>query len=251
MKHREIRKKRSDSKPGKDANCVYLLAVALCICLAACSSGLGRVDGRIVDESAHDAPLANAIVVIVRGRGVFALADSGWACEDLELTYSDEQGRFHFDRWSPLHRPVWKLIFPDRYLITLTVYKRGFASLRKGPSTEIDDTFDGLVKVSPYNDSFEREAQYMHNVVAGVECNDSVYYLAVRPLLHEIEVDARALAITPEQQQFVEREFGLRGRDKWGNSFKNPRSQSPHEPPRVPAAHDPGPKPVPAEAASH
>jgi hypothetical protein len=224
MKQKEIRKTRSDSKPGRDANCVYLLAIALCFCLSDCSSGLGRIDGRVVDESAHDAPVANAIVVIVRERGVFALADSAFACEDLELSYSDEQGRFHFNRWSPLNRPAWKLIFPDQYLITLTVYKRGFASLRKGPSLQIDHAFDGLIKLSPYHDSFEPQAQYMHNVVAGVSCNDSHLYLAAGPLLHEIEIDARALATTPEQQQFVEREFG--GRDKIENLLKSPPSQS-------------------------
>jgi hypothetical protein len=194
--------------------------------LCSCSSGLERVDGKIVDTGEHDAPLSNAVVVAVRERGIFSLAGSAAACEDLELTRSDAEGRFHFDPWSPPHRPLWKVVFPDQYWVTLTVYKRGFASLHDGPGVRVTDSFDGIIRLERFDDSFEHQLQYMHDVEQAVKCDGSDYYLAKRPLLHELEMDATALATTPQQMEMAKREFGLASLDHAYNIFKNPGSRS-------------------------
>src|SRR5271168_3486962 len=86
------------------------------------------------------------------------------ACVDLELTRSDVQGRFHSDPFSLLPGPLWKRIFLNESWVTLVVYKRGFLWTDIGPTTWVDKSYRGLIKLKKYNDSFEHQLQVMHNV---------------------------------------------------------------------------------------
>jgi hypothetical protein len=171
-------------------------------------------------------------------------------CVDLELTHSDVHGRFHFDPFSLPQRPLWKRIFLNDSWVILTVYERGFVWTGIGPTVVVDASYHGIVKLKRYDDSFEHQLQVMHDVAAAPECI-AESYLAVRPLLGQLEMDATALATTPEQLEAVKREFDLRALDEMYNDSAHPdaRSRSPF--PAVPVILGTAPKAPPSGEASH
>jgi hypothetical protein len=188
--------------------CVLFMVVLLC----SCSSGLGRVDGKIVDAGKNNAPLANATVVAVWERDVFALVESRFVCEDLQLTHSDEQGQFHFDRRSTAPTGLfWDRVFPPQRWVTLTVYKRGFASEHGISSVPVNDQYTGVIRLKKLDESFERQVDYMLEVSREIPCVEGGFHRLQMPLLRQLETDAAALATTPEQLQYVNKVFYFGG----------------------------------------
>jgi hypothetical protein len=236
-------------KPSALRSACLLSMVAL---LCSCSSGLGRVDGRIVD--AGDAtPLPDVIVVAVRWQEDDLPTPAGGApvCLDLKLTRSDAQGRFHFDPFSPPPRPLWKRILLNHSWVILTVYKRGFMSTGVGPTTWVDDSYHGIITLEKYDGSFEEHIQVMHNVAAGPKCNTAETYRALRPLYRQLEIDATALAATPEQLEIAKSKFDRSANDKNLEEFMHPELRSPPALPAVPVILGTAPKVPPTGEASH
>jgi hypothetical protein len=191
---------------GRLARPASLLFAAALLC--SCSSRLDRVDGRVVDAGENNAPLANATVVAVWERDVFALVESRFVCEDLQLTHSDEKGQFHFDRRSTAPAGLfWGRVFPPQRWVTLTVYKRGFASEHGGPSVPVNDQYKGIIRLKKLDQSFEYQTNYMLDVSRGIPCVGGDFHRLQRPLLQQLEADAAALATTPEQLQYVNKVF--------------------------------------------
>jgi hypothetical protein len=186
-------------------------ACILCIgaFLGACSSELGRVDGTVVDVGEHDQPLSDATVVAVRERDVFALVESRFVCEDVQINHTDEHGRFHFEPWAPPDRSLWHHVFPGHHWVTLTVYKRGFASEHGGPSVPVNDQYKGIIRLKKLDESFEHQIDYMFDVSRESLCVSGDFHRLQRPLLRQLEIDAAALATTSEQLQYVNARFGL------------------------------------------
>jgi hypothetical protein len=236
-------------KPSALRPACLLFMVAL---LCSCSSGLGRVDGRIVD--ADDAtPLPDVIVVAVRWLVDELPMPAGGAplCADLELTRSDAQGRFHFDPFSLPPRPLWKRIFLNDSWVILTVYKRGFLSTGIGPTVVVDKSYHGIIRLKKYDGSFEEHIQVMHNVALGPECNTAETYLALRPLYRQLEIDATALATTPEQLEIAKSKFDRSANDKDFEEFMHPELRSPPPLPAVPVILGTAPKAPPTGEAPH
>jgi hypothetical protein len=163
----------------------------------------------VVDLGEHDQPLSDVTVVGVRERHVFALVESRFVCEDLRITHTDEQGRFHFEAWSPPHQSLWRQIFPGNHWTTLTVYKRGFAAEHGGPSVPVNDQYTGVIRLKKFDESFERRADYMLEVSRKIPCVGGDFHRLQRPLLLQLGTDAAALATTTEQLQYVNAKFGL------------------------------------------
>jgi hypothetical protein len=189
----------------------YCSASLMCIgaFLGACSSGLGRVDGAVIDVTDHNLPLPDATVVAVRETDVFALVESRLVCEDLRITHTDEQGRFHFEPWFPPHQSLWRQIFPGNHWTTLTVYKRGFAAEHGGPSVPVNDQYTGVIRQKKLDESFEHQVNYIFAVSREIPCVGGDFHRLQRPLLRQLETDAVALAGTPEQLQYANAKFGL------------------------------------------
>jgi hypothetical protein len=194
-----------------DRRGAFWSACVLCIgaFLGACSSGLGQVDGAVIEVNKHDQPLSDVTVVAVRERGVFALVESGSVCEDLRITHTDQQGRFHFEAWSPPNQSLWRQIFPGNHWTTLTVYKRGFAAEHGIPSVPVNDQYTGVIRLKKLDESFERQVDYMLEVSREIPCVGGDFHRLQRPLLLQLETDAAALATTSEQLQYVNAKFGL------------------------------------------
>jgi hypothetical protein len=224
-----------------DGRGAYWSACVMCIgaFLGACSSGLGRVDGAVIDVTDHGQPLSDATVIAVRERDVFALVESQFVCEDLRITHTDEHGRFHFEPWSPPHQSFWRQVFPGNHWTTLTVYKRGFAAEHGGPSVPVNDQYTGVVRLKKLDESFEHQVDYMFAVSREIPCVGGNFHHLQRPLLHQLETDAVALATTSEQLQYVNAKFGL---------SVGPQSRQPPPPPLI---QDPAAKPPSSGAGIH
>jgi hypothetical protein len=228
--------------------CLLFMVVLLC----SCSSGLGRVDGQIVDAG-NATPLPDVIVVAVRWLVDELPMPAGGAplCADLELTRSDAQGRFHFDSFSLPPRPLWKRIFLNESWVILTVYKHGFLSTGIGPTVVVDKSYHGIIRLERYDGSFEEQIQVMHDVEAGPKCNTAETYLAVRPLFRQLEIDATALATTPEQLEIVRSKFDLSYNDREYEEFVHPELRTRPPLPAVPVILGTAPKAPPTDKASH
>ena len=233
---------------------VLRLACLLCTAtlLCSCSSGLSRVDGKIVDAD-DGAPLPDTIVVAVRRLVNELPSPAGGApeCVDLELTRSDAQGRFHFEPFSLPPRPLWKRIFLNDSWVILTVYIRGYTSNGIGARTVIDDSYHGIIGLEKYTGSFEEQIQVMHDVAAAPNCNTAETYFAVRPLYRQLEIDATALAATPEQLAIAKREFDRSADDRNFEEFMHPETRSRPPLPAVPTILGTAPKSPQMGAASH
>ena len=210
--------------------------------LGACSPGLGHVDGTVVDAGDHDAPLPDVTVVLIRMHNVFALAEAASACVDLEITQSDVHGRFHFANWSPPRRSLWDWVFPDSWRASLIVYKRDFESQHLGPRIEVGDRFDGLVRQQRIARSFEERTNYLLDVARSAICRSGDLYRREMPLLRDLEIDAAALATTPEQLQYVHENFFFGRLDVRDSASK---ASAPEQPPVV---HGPEPQAASSDA---
>ncbi|HWO31304.1 MAG TPA: hypothetical protein VNO32_21125 [Candidatus Acidoferrum sp.] len=123
----------------------------------------------------------------------------------------------------------------------MTIYKRGFASLDGPPSVQIGDAYGGIIRLKKLDDSFEHQTNYMLAVERAKRCYGGDFLSLERPLLRQLESDAAALSTTPEQLQFVNKEFYFGGLDLLPNSpAPKPRviiGTSPMAPQRSAASH--------------
>jgi hypothetical protein len=73
-------------------------------------------------------PLPGVAVVAIRKRDAGMIVDTGTTCDDVQLTYTDAQGRFHFSPASPASMNFWSNVFLGKGWVFVTVYKRGYHS---------------------------------------------------------------------------------------------------------------------------
>ncbi len=171
-----------------------------CMFLSACSSARNRVDGVIVDADHNDAPIPAAIIVLTRMREVGTPMYASERCDDQELTYSDSEGRFHFEPWSAPHGSLWDYLLPSDYRVDLTIYKRGFVP--DSDAIHVRDGFRGTVRLRRFDAPADQQIARILRVTSVASCNNA-HREAARPLLDALNADAEAIPVTPDQQQLV------------------------------------------------
>jgi hypothetical protein len=179
------------------------VAMATAVMLGGCFGGRGSLDGKVIDVANGGAPVPSAILVLTRRR------PAGWAtdatsCEGQGLTYSDEQGRFHFARWSPPIHSLWDIIFPSDYFMEVLAYKRG------GVSTDllIDDEYRGVIQLKSRNVAPDVLLAEIREVGFHIDCN-SRYLDTVKPLIDVLKAEAAEVATTPKELRDAVGVFGL------------------------------------------
>jgi hypothetical protein len=77
-------------------------------------------------------------------------------------------------------------------------------------ATVVAGQYTGVIRLKKLDESFEHQVDYMFAVSREIPCVGGDFHLLQRPLLHQLETDAVALASTSEQLQYVNAKFGLR-----------------------------------------
>jgi hypothetical protein len=172
--------------------CHALIALSGTLVLAGCLWGRGSLDGKVIDMGNGAAPVAGAILVLTRSRPIAGIGPA--SCEGQQLTYSDAQGRFHFDRWSPPGHSFSDVISPIGYLMNLTVYKRGLGAIEIG----INDEYRGVVKLESQNATREALLIQIRGAGLSIRCNDR-YLDSAKPLMDALKSEAAELATTPKE----------------------------------------------------
>jgi hypothetical protein len=172
-----------------------LVPIATAAVLGGCLGGRGSLDGKVIDAGNGAAPVPGAILVLTRSRPA-GLATDATSCEGQQLTYSDQQGRFHFDRWSPPIHSFWNIIFPSNYFIELFAYKRGGASAE----LPIDDKYRGVIQIKSHNAAPDVLLAEIREVGFHIDCN-ARYSDTVKPLIDALKVEAAEAATTPKELQ--------------------------------------------------
>jgi hypothetical protein len=172
--------------------CKKWIVIAGVLAVCGCFRGRGSLDGKVIDMSNGAAPVPGAILVLTRSRPIAGVGPA--SCEGQQLTYSDAQGRFHFDRWSrPVHS-LWDVISPIGYLMNLTAYKRGVGEIEIG----INDEYHGVVKLG--TESATREALLIQIRATGLSIQCNYRYLdSMKPLMDALKAEAAELATTPQE----------------------------------------------------
>jgi hypothetical protein len=169
--------------------------MTIAVMLGGCLGGRGSLEGKVIDVANGGALVPGAILVLTRSRPANWATDAT-SCEGQQLTYSDERGRFHFDRWSPPIHSLWDLIFPSSYFMEVLVYKRG------GASTDllINDQYRGVIKLKSQNVAPEVLLAEIREVGFHIDCN-SRYSDTVKPLIDALKTEAAEVATTPKELQ--------------------------------------------------
>jgi hypothetical protein len=190
------------------------LAMCAALAVGGCFGGRGSLDGKVIDAGNGGAAVPGAIIVLSRSRPA-NLATDATICEGQQLSYSDAQGRFHFDRWSP---PSFReVISPIGYFMNLTVYKRGLGEIELG----INDDYHGVVKLD--SQGATREALLIQIRATGLSIRCDYRYLdSMKPLMDALKSEAAELATTPKE---LDDAVGI----------LNPIAYPAHISPRVPA----------------
>jgi hypothetical protein len=169
--------------------------MATAVMLGGCLGGRGSLDGKVIDVANGSAPVPGAILVLTRSR------PAGWAtdatsCEGQQLTYSDEQGRFHFDRWSPPIHSLWDIIVPSNYFMEVLAYKRG------GASTDllINDEYRGVIQLKSQSVAPDVLLAEIREIGFHINCN-SRYSDTVKPLIDALKAEAAQVVRTPKELQ--------------------------------------------------
>jgi hypothetical protein len=170
------------------------VAVAIAVMLGGCLGGRGSLDGKVIDV-ANGAPVPGVILVLTRSRPANWATDAT-SCEGQQLTYSDRQGLFHFDRWSPPIHSLWDIIFPSNYLMEVLAYQRG------GANTDllINDQYRGVIQINTQNVAPDVLLEEIREVGFHIDCN-SRYTDTVKPLIDELKAEAAEVAATPKELQ--------------------------------------------------
>jgi hypothetical protein len=170
------------------------VAMATAVILGGCLGGRGSLDGKVID-AANGAPVQGVILVLTRSRPANWPTDAT-SCEGQQLTYSDRQGLFHFDRWSPPIHSLWDIIFPSNYFMEVLAYKRG------GASTDllINDRYRGVIQINSQNVAPEVLLAEIRKVSFRIDCN-SRYSDTVKPLIEALKAAAAEVATTPKELQ--------------------------------------------------
>jgi hypothetical protein len=172
-----------------------LVAMATAAMLGGCLGGRGSLDGKVIDAGNGAAPVPGAILVLTRSRPA-GLATDATSCEGQQLTYSDQQGRFHFDRWSPPIHSFWNIIFPSNYFMELFAYTRGGASAE----LLIDDKYRGVIQINRQNAAPDMLLAEIREVGFHIDCN-ARYSDTVKPLIDALKAEAAEVATTPKELQ--------------------------------------------------
>jgi hypothetical protein len=98
------------------------------------------------------------------------IVDTGTTCDDVQLTYTDAQGRFHFSPASPASMNFWSNVFLGKGWVFLSVYKPGYHSTQGADahfvncaSIRIAGGDGGVVGLRKHEGSFEAEIRYMRS----------------------------------------------------------------------------------------
>jgi hypothetical protein len=169
--------------------------MATTVMLGGCLGGRGSLDGKVIDVANGATPVPDTILVLTRSR------PAGWAtdatsCEGQQLTYSDQEGRFHFDRWSPPIHSLWDIIFPSNYFMEVLAYKRGGVSA----DLLINDTYRGVIELHGQNTAPAMRLAAIREIRFHIDCN-SRYSDTVKPLIYTLEAEAAEVATTPKELQ--------------------------------------------------
>jgi hypothetical protein len=169
-----------------------LVVACATLTLGGCLGGRGSLDGKVIDVWGGEVPVSGAIVVLKRSRAANVATDAT-TCEGQQLTYTDEQGRFHLDRWSPPTHSVWNVIFPSNYFMELVVYKRMLGE------TEllINGEYRGVVKLHTKSISREALLIHIHSAAEALACNG--YQASMKPVVDALKSDAAEIATTPQE----------------------------------------------------
>jgi hypothetical protein len=170
------------------------VAIATAVMLGGCLGGRSSLDGRVIDVANGGAPVPGAILVLTRSRPANWATDAT-SCEGQQLTYADQQGRFHFDRWSPPIHSLWDIIFPSYYFRELVAYKRGM-----GADLLISDRYRGVIEINSQNVAPNVRLSEIREVGFHIDCN-SRYSDTVKPLIDALKAEAAELATTPKEFQ--------------------------------------------------
>jgi hypothetical protein len=171
------------------------IAMATTVMLGGCFGGRGSLDGKVIDVANGGAPVPGAILVLTRSRPANSVTDAT-SCGGQQLTYSDQQGRFHFDRWSPPIHSVWDIIFPSNYFMKVFAYKRGGASA----DLRISDKYRGVIQISSQNATPDVLLAEIREAGFHIDCN-SRYSDTVKPLIDALKAEAAEVATTPKELQ--------------------------------------------------
>jgi hypothetical protein len=212
--------------PGATRGCVarYRLQVAMAtaVMLGGCLGGRGSLDGKVIDV-ANGAPVRGVALVLRRSRPANWVTDAT-TCEGQQLTYSDEQGRFHFDRWSPPIHSLWDIIFPSNYFMEVFAYKRGGASA----DLRISDKYRGVIQISSQNTTPDVLLAEIREVSFHIDCNFR-YSDTVKPLIDALKAEAAEVATTPKERQDAVGIFNLLS--TYSRHEREPAQTTIHPPP--------------------
>ena len=168
------------------------VAMAAAVTLGGCLGGRGSLDGKVIDMANGAAPVPGVILVLTRSRPA-NLASDATVCEGQQLTYSDAQGRFHFDRWSPPIHALRDIIFPSSYFMEVLAYKRGMSA-----DLLINDKYTGVIQISSQNATPDVLLAEIREIGFHIECN-SRYSDTVKPLIDVLKTEAAEIATTPKE----------------------------------------------------
>jgi hypothetical protein len=169
--------------------------------LAACTSGLGAIDGVVIDLATRE-PIAGAIVVAKWQYVVGSIAGGSTHCDHADSAVTDDYGRYHIDPWH--YRTSFWAQLSEPHFVSLSTYKPGMFAARDG-FRRLKDS-DAIIEMSKWTATHAQQMERLSRVSYAEEfqCGySSEWEDALRPAKEMLIAEAKAIATDSAEDQKV------------------------------------------------